>query len=140
MDSLDGSAELRSVNVNGSLQRQAHLAVNRALRSGRLKKPKWCQQCKQERQLNAHHPNGYEPPHELDVTWLCNVCHGTIHCAKGYVHSPETREKIASKLRGRKLSPETRAKMSAARQRDRELIAEKSRRAWAEGRGHNQHV
>lgn len=51
----------------------AHMAVQVALKSGRLVRPKKCQGCGAERPLQAHH-NDYNRP--LKVEWLCSPCHG----------------------------------------------------------------
>jgi len=60
---------------------RARAAVKRALTSGRLTRPRTCEQCGSEpppasdgrSTLHAHHHHGYELP--LDVIWLCPVCH-----------------------------------------------------------------
>lgn len=78
--------------------------------------------------LVNHHPGG-------NGGW--EVMRGKSSPRKG-TKQPEWRKKqISEKLSGKKLSAETRAKMSAARQRDRELIAAKTQLAWDEGRAGN---
>jgi hypothetical protein len=56
----------------------AHLAVQRAIKSGLLKKLQ-CQSCGHERAV-AHHED-YDK--QLDVVWLCEPCHKNRHkCLK----------------------------------------------------------
>ena len=70
---------------------RAHGAVRRALREGRLVKPRHCQSCgwlKLEKRvkgatvdwipapLEAHHVNYRKP---LEVLWLCKRCHASHH-------------------------------------------------------------
>lgn len=52
-------------------------AVAHALKSGRLTKSD-CADCGGP-SLQAHHHNGYEPEHALDVVWLCHPCHMSRH-------------------------------------------------------------
>lgn len=61
----------------------ARAALHRAVKSGRLKKPPFCQRCEQETQdLEAHHDDYSKP---LDVQWLCVPCHTTVHPHHPYV-------------------------------------------------------
>jgi hypothetical protein len=62
------------------VKRQAHLAVNNAVRAGRLSKTNTCQVCQCARPLHGHHED-YSVP--LHVTWVCTTCHRNIH--KGIV-------------------------------------------------------
>ena len=50
--------------------------VFRAVREGRLIKPKFCEFCHLSKPLQAHHED-YEKP--LDVVWFCSVCHQVYH-------------------------------------------------------------
>ena len=52
----------------------ARAAVGRAVKSGILVRPSKCSQCGKICATQAHHYRGYE--HQLDVIWLCSVCHG----------------------------------------------------------------
>lgn len=58
--------------------------VRKAVSSGRLTRPTHCERCckkpRGKRPIQAHHPRGYEPPHVLDVEWLCGKCHVEVHC------------------------------------------------------------
>lgn len=61
----------------GRLERRAHAAVSRAIKSGVLvRKP--CQECGRT-PTHAHHHNGYAPEHVLDVVWLCELHHQIAH-------------------------------------------------------------
>lgn len=55
--------------------RKAHWAVDNAVRSGKLVRPEHCQGCGSLCKPEAHHHNGYEKEHWLDVVWLCDICH-----------------------------------------------------------------
>jgi hypothetical protein len=55
---------------------KAHITVYRALKSGKLVKPKTCADCLQERRLSAHHEDYTKP---LEVDWLCSSCHKLRH-------------------------------------------------------------
>jgi hypothetical protein len=54
----------------------AHKAVHRALKTGELFMPLWCQRCHCVHEIEAHH-HDYSKP--LDVEWLCQTCHGLEH-------------------------------------------------------------
>lgn len=55
----------------------ARAAVWRAVKSGRLERSD-CQVCSSTK-VEAHHHNGYEKEHWLDVVWLCNEHHVAAH-------------------------------------------------------------
>jgi hypothetical protein len=54
----------------------AHNAVARALKTGRLTKPESCEACGAGGRLEGHHPDYSKP---LDVRWLCVGCHYAEH-------------------------------------------------------------
>jgi hypothetical protein len=57
-------------------KRKAHRAVRYAVRTGRLVvQPCWCGEMK----VQAHHHNGYDAQHILDVVWLCRPHHRQAH-------------------------------------------------------------
>lgn len=59
---------------------KAHVAVCRALKSGKLVKPSICPSCHVwERKVEGHHYLGYEREHWLTVQWLCRSCHSLTH-------------------------------------------------------------
>lgn len=51
---------------------RTHTIVHRAIKRGLLSRPSTCEQCGQERAIEAAHWT-YERP--LDVRWLCRPCH-----------------------------------------------------------------
>lgn len=56
-------------------KRRARSAVRRAVLKGELEKPDRCPRCGREVRLQAHHLNGYDKEHQLDVEWMCGKCH-----------------------------------------------------------------
>jgi hypothetical protein len=58
-------------------KRRAHDAVKHALRSGRLVRLP-CADCGSPHS-EAHHSNGYDRAHWLDVEWLCRSHHKLRH-------------------------------------------------------------
>jgi len=68
-------------------RKHARNIVGRAVRDGRLLKPKQCSQCCSSDRIHAHHAD-YSSP--LDVEWLCHKCHERrhseerTHCAHGH--------------------------------------------------------
>ena len=55
----------------------AHAAVTKALMRGHLfKEP--CRECGNPK-VDAHHHNGYDYEHRLDVVWLCRPHHQAVH-------------------------------------------------------------
>lgn len=56
----------------------ARTAVQIAVKKGFLVKPPECL-CGSSKRIEAHHPNGYAPEHQLDVAWLCSKCHKREH-------------------------------------------------------------
>ena len=54
--------------------------VGKAVKAGRLVKSD-CADCGGP-SAQAHHHNGYEPEHALDVVWLCRPCHMRRHGKK----------------------------------------------------------
>ena len=57
-------------------RRAAHTAVGNAVRDGKLLRPKLCETCGQERDLQGHHHDYAKP---LSVHWLCVPCHIEQH-------------------------------------------------------------
>lgn len=53
----------------------ARLAVARAVRAGKLRRPSHCP-CGRRALIHAHHEDYGRP---LDVTWLCATCHQARH-------------------------------------------------------------
>lgn len=60
----------------------AHDAVRKAVFQGILTRPNACEHCGKPPStwaLSAHHHNGYDDDHVLDVEWLCAKCHVNVH-------------------------------------------------------------
>lgn len=53
----------------------ARIAVHRAVKSGKLNRSCICEKCGIDCKTEAHHLNGYNQEHRLDVVWLCRNCH-----------------------------------------------------------------
>lgn len=53
----------------------ARVAVNEAVRKGKIIRPKFCSNCKQRCKPEAHHPDHNKP---LEIVWLCTSCHKEI--------------------------------------------------------------
>ena len=61
---------------NNSRKIKAHSAVYRALKRGDIVKPDTCSECGSTGRIHGHHED-YDK--QLDVEWLCGVCHGHRH-------------------------------------------------------------
>lgn len=71
-------AKARWVEKNPN-KRTAQMAVNNAVRDGRLTKLTHCEHClKNDVKIQGHHWS-YLPENWLDVLWLCASCHGKEH-------------------------------------------------------------
>ncbi len=55
---------------------KARIAVNHAIRDGKLTRPSVCESCFNERFTEAHHEDYSKP---LNVEWLCKECHTNLH-------------------------------------------------------------
>ena len=59
---------------------KAHVAVARAIQSGRLERPAVCPVCQVGgRLVEAHHWLGYAKRYWLRVRWMCRSCHHRLH-------------------------------------------------------------
>lgn len=68
-------------------QKNARMAIDAAIRSGRISKPSRCQGCGRsasETRLSAHH---YDYTRPLDVIWVCAACHRPLDHVRAYVDS-----------------------------------------------------
>ncbi len=57
-------------------KKTARTFLQRALRASSIKKSENCELCGVIKKLSAHHVDYGRP---LDVVWLCDSCHGTVH-------------------------------------------------------------
>ncbi|MBA7573429.1 hypothetical protein ES708_15226 [subsurface metagenome] len=78
------------------MREKAHAAVAQALKDGRLKPPKKCENCERpsKHRLQPHH-HSYYPSTWLKVKWLCPRCHG--HADQAYYPSYKEYEDYLSK-------------------------------------------
>ncbi|TIQ11013.1 hypothetical protein [Mesorhizobium sp.] len=58
------------------LERWSHVAVASAIRRGILVRPTCCENCGEEKLLDAHHEDHRRP---LDVKFWCRACHARHH-------------------------------------------------------------
>jgi hypothetical protein len=63
----------------GSMKEKARDKIQKALRKGTLVRPSYCEDCKQELFVEAHHEDYSKP---LDVQWLCKECHWKRHSTR----------------------------------------------------------
>lgn len=70
------------------MKRQAHWALNNAVRDCKIFKPVHCDRCNSSFRLEGHH-HDYSKP--LEVEWLCDTHHKQVH--------KEEREKRRAKIR-----------------------------------------
>ena len=66
--------------------KQAHAAVARAIKSGKLWRPLRCNQCLREGKVHGHHTDYSNP---LEVIWLCPPCHRLEHPEKWKPRPPQ---------------------------------------------------
>ena len=59
-----------------AVKKAAAVAVNNAVRDGRLVKPMMCSRCPATERIHGHHPDYSKP---LEVVWLCPLCHKAEH-------------------------------------------------------------
>lgn len=80
--STNGLERLRiqSIKYRGNVENRekikARSALNEAVRSGKINRPRTCSTpgCGNSN-VTAHHHNGYDREHWFDVIWLCLICH-----------------------------------------------------------------
>lgn len=65
-----------SITASDEEKRKGRTATNRAIRDGRLKRPKKCEACKKACTPHAHHEDYTRP---LKIKWLCLKCHFHRH-------------------------------------------------------------
>lgn len=80
---------------NNILKSNATSMVKRAVKNGKLHKPKLCEFCYQRKPLQGHHENYKEP---LSVKWLCASCHKSWHRWKNIFNINSDRIKYPEKI------------------------------------------
>ncbi len=68
--------QTRKFRQENPLASKAHMALARAIRNRKIKKPKKCHECRKKVKVYGHHKD-YNFP--LEVIWLCQVCHKAEH-------------------------------------------------------------
>lgn len=64
------------------LQRDlAHMAMAKAIKSGRLRRVDACVVCHKPCKVHGHHRDGYDVASRLKVIWVCPTCHRVLECA-----------------------------------------------------------
>lgn len=72
-----GKGKKRKIPYNPTTA-PAKIALSRAVKKGIIQRPDACSQCGATGKIEAHHHNGYDKIHYLDVVWLCRSCHDLI--------------------------------------------------------------
>ena len=76
--SKDSARYLRIQRERHPEHKAARDAVYKAVKDGRLIRPLQCQDCGEEKPLQAHHVS-YERERFLEVIWVCRKCHRIRH-------------------------------------------------------------
>jgi hypothetical protein len=64
-------------NNRGSIA--AYTKIIKAVKSGELYRPNRCECCNREVRTEAHHHNGYKPPNDMKIIWVCRKKHRQYH-------------------------------------------------------------
>jgi len=72
----DRAAQSARYYKDRKLEKSAHQKVYAAVKSGKLKRPRFCSMCGGGTYIQGHH-NDYRKP--LLVIWVCWCCHMTLH-------------------------------------------------------------
>lgn len=99
-------------------KRAAHLAVEQALKDGRLVKPEVCEICDRSLPLAGHHTDYSEP---LVVVWLCDGCHKDVHRKSNlaYLEFLRADEDYRKLYESKEITEEYRGDDASAREEDR---------------------
>ena len=71
------SEAARRYNSANPEKKKARVAVNNAIRDGRLERSIFCEECGLPANTHGHHEDYVNRP--LDVNWLCIKCHVELH-------------------------------------------------------------
>jgi hypothetical protein len=88
-------------NQEKKMSGRAHVAVNRAVKAGKLIKPTSCQTCNRtckHIRLGGHHHRGYDFP--LDVWWICQRCNSLLRKRHDGSLSIDTARNMVNNFRG----------------------------------------
>jgi len=66
----------REWRVDSPLKYKAHNRAGKAIRLGKLQRPKECERCGAMGRIEGHHPDYTKP---LEIQWLCSRCHMKEH-------------------------------------------------------------
>ncbi len=75
------ASQIAAIRQHKARLGRAHNVLNRAIRSGQIKKPTSCSRCDRPTEphnLHGHHED-YDAP--LEVIWFCQWCHKLLHPA-----------------------------------------------------------
>jgi hypothetical protein len=73
-------SRVKSYILDNPEKRSAHTAIERAVKFGRMERPRLCSSCGDPCTPVAHHEDYSRP---LDVEWLCVKCHTRLHARSG---------------------------------------------------------
>lgn len=82
-DTLDWDAGMelveRRITERRKKRRRAKSKVGSMVKSGKLPAAKSLLCACGKAATQYHHPNGYDPPHDIEVVAICNECHLSVH-------------------------------------------------------------
>ena len=71
--------EYRRMSPEQKQKVKARSKLNLYVRRGKIQKPDSCEICGFPGVLHGHHHKGYQKPHDLEVVWMGEPCHGSVH-------------------------------------------------------------
>lgn len=60
-------------------KRKVRFSLIKAVWSGKIDRPEYCQKCSAKCKPDAHHYLGYDWGNRFKVQWLCKICHKAEH-------------------------------------------------------------
>jgi hypothetical protein len=91
-----GVSRQRADQLMNRDKHRAWIRVTQAVRNGAIIKPVRCDECRELKQLEAHHDDYSKP---LVVKWVCPPCHSIIHPHHPYSRKPQSAEHKTQKIR-----------------------------------------